>query len=249
MVAGDKWQEALKSAADRCEAVIYLVSPAWLTSKWCLAEFLLAKTLHKRIFGLIVEPVDIERVPVEMTAEWQLCELVGEGDQRTFEVEIGTKRKSVSFREVGLGLLRRGLERAGLDAQSFAWPPPDEPNRAPYRGLRALEPQDAAIFFGRDAVIVRVLDRLRGLVEGGVEKLLIVLGASGSGKSSFMRAGLWPRIARDDVSFLPFPVIRPETAVISGSSGLAASFRGRVRALRRGAHAGAHQGGARGRRR
>src|SRR5205085_2935386 len=132
--------------------------------------------------------------------------------------------KTISYRAAGLGLLRRGLERAGLDAQSFPWPPPDEPDRAPYRGLRALEPQDAAIFFGRDAMIVRALDRLRGLVEGGVERLMVVLGASGSGKSSFLRAGLWPRLARDEMMFLPLSVIRPETAVITGSSGLAQSL-------------------------
>jgi hypothetical protein len=65
LVAGQRWQEALKAAADRCEAVLFLASPAWLASKWCLAEFLLAKTLHKRIFGLIVEPVPLERVPAE----------------------------------------------------------------------------------------------------------------------------------------------------------------------------------------
>src|SRR5207237_10125152 len=109
-------------------------------------------------------------------------------------------------------LLRRGLQRAGLDAHSFPWRPPSEPQRAPYPGLRALEPQDAAIFFGRDAMIVRGLDRIRGLVESGVEKLLVVLGSSGSGKSSFLRAALWPRLARDDVSFLPLPPIRPAAA-------------------------------------
>jgi hypothetical protein len=111
-----------------------------------------------------------------------------------------------------------------LDATSFPWPPQNDPKRAPYRGLRALEPQDAAIFFGRDAAIVRGLDRIRGLVEGGVEKLFVVLGASGSGKSSFLRAGLWPRLARDDLTFLPLPVIRPQTAVISGGSGLVAAL-------------------------
>ncbi len=45
-------------------------------------------------------------------------------------------------------------------------------------------PACAWIFFGRDAMIVRGLDRIRGLVESGVEKLLVVLGSSGSGKSS-----------------------------------------------------------------
>jgi WD40 repeat protein len=224
LAAGERWQEELKGAADRCEAVLFLVSPAWLSSKWCLAEFLLAKSLDKRIFGLIVELVPFDQLPVEMTAEWQLCRLVGDGGVRSFKVEVRGTSAQVTFREAGLHLLRRGLERAGLDPRSFAWPPPDDPHRAPYRGLKALEPQDAAIFFGRDAAIVRGLDRIRGLAERGVGKLLVILGASGSGKSSFLRAGLWPRLARDDTNFLPLPVIRPQTAVINGSTGLAAAL-------------------------
>jgi hypothetical protein len=226
LVPGERWQEALKAATHRCEAVLCLVFPAWLASKWCQAEFLTAKLLHKRIFGLVVAPVPRKQVPADMAAEWQLCELVGEDRFRIFEVEVLGRTQQVAFREAGLNLLRRGLDRAGLDAKSFSWPPRDEPSRAPYRGLKALEPQDAAIFFGRDAWIVRGLDHIRGLVEGGVERLLVILGASGSGKSSFLRAGLWPRLARDDTNFLPLPVIRPQTAVIGGSSGLAVSLAG-----------------------
>ena len=189
---------------------------------------MLAKSLDKRIFGLIVEPIPIERLPAEMTAEWQLCELVGEDRFRMFEVEVFGKPERIAFRQAGLDLLRRGLDRAGLDARSFPWPPRGDPNRAPYRGLKALESQDAAMFFGRDAAIVRGLDRIRGLAENGVEKLLVVLGASGSGKSSFLRAGLWPRLARR------YEFRRPR--------GLAGS---RLRAARRPAGAGPHQAGAR----
>ena len=217
LAAGERWMDALKAAADRCEAVLCLVSPAWLASRWCLAEFLLAKSLHKRIFGLIIEPVPFERLPPEMTAEWQLCELTGAD-------EVCREGKPVRFQRAGLDRLRRGLERAGLDARGFPWPPPNEPDRAPYRGLRALEPQDAAIFFGRDALIIRGMDQIRGMAELGVDKLLVVLGASGAGKSSFLRAGLWPRLARDDAHFLPLPVIRPQGAVISGSTGLAVAL-------------------------
>ena len=59
--AGERWQAALKQAAERCELVIFLVSPEWAASKWCLAEFLLAKNLNKRIFGVIVEPTPLRR--------------------------------------------------------------------------------------------------------------------------------------------------------------------------------------------
>src|SRR6516164_7381373 len=122
LIAGERWQQALKAAADRCEAVLFLISPAWVSSKWCLAEFLLAKALDKRIFGLIVETVPLTHLPVEMTAEWQLCELAGETGVRNFEVQIFGKPDRVAFREAGLELLRRGLERAGCDPRSFPWP-------------------------------------------------------------------------------------------------------------------------------
>ncbi|MEP3334027.1 toll/interleukin-1 receptor domain-containing protein [Sedimentitalea sp.] len=52
--AGERWQEALKRASTNCELVVFLISPAWAASKWCLAEFLLAKQLNKRIFGVII---------------------------------------------------------------------------------------------------------------------------------------------------------------------------------------------------
>ena len=44
--------------------------------------------------------------------------------------------------------------QAGLDARYFAWPPDNDPDRPPYRGLRPLEAEDAGIFFGRDGPIV-----------------------------------------------------------------------------------------------
>ena len=61
--AGQRWQEALKRAAERCEVVIFLISPAWAGSKWCLAEFLLAKQLNKPIFGVIVDATPFADIP------------------------------------------------------------------------------------------------------------------------------------------------------------------------------------------
>jgi hypothetical protein len=226
LAPGERWQEALKSAADRCEAVLFLISPAWQASRWCLAEFLLAKQIGKTIFGVLVEATPLDALPREMTAEWQLCDLVTGTARQSFRVsqEPIVPETEVSFAEDGLMRLRIGLQRAGLDPASFAWPPPSDPNRAPYRGLKALEPEDAAIFFGRESAIVRGLDALRGSRERGVERLFVILGASGAGKSSYLRAGLWPRLVRDDTRFLPLPVIRPERAVMSGATGLAASL-------------------------
>ena len=139
--AGDRWQAALKQAAERCELVIFLVSPEWRASEWCVAEFLLAKNLNKRIFGVIVDPIPLEKLPVEMTGEWQLVDLTaGKRDHKvTVTPPPGDNKVSVAFAKDGLERLRIGLMQAGLDARYFAWPPENDPDRAPYRGLEPLE--------------------------------------------------------------------------------------------------------------
>jgi hypothetical protein len=94
--------------------------------------------------------------------------------------------------------LRVGLRHAGVDPLSF----PLEPGRRPYPGFAYFEEQDAAVFFGREAQIVHGLDEFRGLVRTGVSRMLVILGASGSSKSSFLGAGLWPCLKRDDRAWL-----------------------------------------------
>ncbi|OQW38969.1 MAG: hypothetical protein A4S08_08505 [Proteobacteria bacterium SG_bin4] len=226
LAPGERWQEALRHAAHRCEAVVFLISPAWRDSRWCLAEFLLAKQLGKAIFGVLVEATPLESLPKEMTAEWQLCDLVQGLQRLDYQVSYDpiVPPTNVSFAEAGLARLKIGLQRAGLDSASFPWPPPGDPKRIPYRGMKPLEAADAAVFFGRDTAIVRGLDTLRAMQEHNVERMLVILGASGSGKSSFLRAGLWPRLRRDDLHFLPLPVIRPEHAVLNGDTGLIVSL-------------------------
>ncbi|HEY9695856.1 MAG TPA: pentapeptide repeat-containing protein [Trichocoleus sp.] len=71
----------------------------------------------------------------------------------------------------------------------------------PYRGLAAFQVEDANVYFGREAQIDRLWNRLRELQERAVQdkppvRLLPILGASGSGKSSLARAGLLPELAR-----------------------------------------------------
>jgi WD40 repeat protein len=222
LVPGQRWEQALKGASSRCEAVLCLISPAWRASTWCLAEFLLAKQLGKTIVGVLIEETRLDTLPHELTGEWQLCNLVTGTDRRAFTVhaEQVVPVTDVSLSAAGLERLRIGLKKAGLDPATFQWPPAHDPERPPYRGLKPLGPDDAAIYFGRDVAISRALDVLRQIRQRGVEGLFVILGASGAGKSSFLGAGLWPRLLRDDLSFAPLPAVRPQGAPITGPMGL-----------------------------
>jgi conflict system STAND superfamily ATPase/TIR domain-containing protein/PDZ domain-containing protein len=222
IVAGERWERALHQAANRCDAVLFLISQAWLSSEWCRREFRLAQKLNKQIFGLLIEEIPIDSLPAELTESWQLVDLVGTHDHgvaREVELPAG-KRAYITFSESGLTRLKAGLSKAGLDPRFFPWPPVNDPNRPPYRGLLPLESEDAGIFFGREASIIELLAQIRGLREAAPPRFLAILGASGAGKSSFLRAGILPRLNRDDRHFLSLPIIRPEQAVLSGVNGL-----------------------------
>ena len=67
----------------------------------------------------------------------------------------------------------------------------------PYKGLRAFDEADAADFFGRRDLVDEVLARLARDDQRG--RLVLVVGGSGTGKSSVVRAGLLPRVRHGDV--------------------------------------------------
>jgi WD40 repeat protein len=232
LVAGDRWQAALKSAAEQCELILIMISPEWAKSRWCLAEFLLAKQMNKQILGVVVKATPIADLPVELTAEWQLVDL--SAPDVGWSVTISPPRyepeTTVNFSGTGLARLRSGLEKAGLDATTFHWPPAHDLGRSPYRGLLPLDQDDAGIFFGRDGAIVLTLDALRGLRAAAAPRFATILGASGAGKSSFLRAGILPRLQRDSRHFYVLPIIRPERAALSGEHGFAAMLEAALKA-------------------
>jgi WD40 repeat protein len=64
----------------------------------------------------------------------------------------------------------------------------------PFRGLQPFSEADAAIFFGREGTVQRLIERM---AEGGdLARFLALVGPSGSGKSSLVRAGLLPALRR-----------------------------------------------------
>ncbi|HWB49100.1 MAG TPA: AAA family ATPase [Stellaceae bacterium] len=69
---------------------------------------------------------------------------------------------------------------------------------SPFRGLASFGAKHAAVFFGRGRDISRAVDEWKAAAERGTP-FLLVIGASGAGKSSLARAGLVPRITAPGV--------------------------------------------------
>ncbi|MBF0148333.1 MAG: TIR domain-containing protein [Magnetococcales bacterium] len=218
ILPGQRWKDALFKAGNRCNVVLLLLSPNWLKSEWCPKEYDWAKTLKKQIIPILIsnEVPETDLLIKEIIDKWQLINLVGGNDLEPSPAGSG----EVEFSRSGKQRLKAGLDDAGIDRSFFEWPPQDDPNRAPYRGLDPLDEKDAGIFFGREDDIDDLLNRLDGLRALRPPRFLAILGASGAGKSSFLRAGVLPRLRRDDQNYLLLPIIRPGTGVMKGEFGL-----------------------------
>jgi len=117
------------------------------------------------------------------------------------------------------------------------------PADSPYRGLARFEPEDARWFFGREDIAERLAELAEsGLAlsadgepreprhwSGSADGLpLVLVGASGSGKSSLLRAGLIPRLAGPSIILDPTaasgPALRARLAELTASRGSASSY-------------------------
>jgi len=93
-------------------------------------------------------------------------------------------REPVSFAQRLRTHLRAALdELLATDASAPRW------NEAPYRSLEVFDIQHAPIFFGRSEEACDVMDRLRKTHDSG-SGFVVIVGTSGSGKSSLARAGV-----------------------------------------------------------
>lgn len=165
--AGSDWEQELYRKLRLCKALIVLCSKNWMDSKWCFAELAYAKAMGKEFFPIRID--DSNDVP-SLVAERQAINL---SDQNVWQ------------------RLKKGLEDAKLAPHDdFFW----DISECPYPGLEPFTENHAGVYFGRDTEIQDLRETLNRMRSVGEPRLLYVVGASGSGKSSLVRAGLLPRL-------------------------------------------------------
>jgi WD40 repeat protein/class 3 adenylate cyclase len=127
------------------------------------------------------------------------CELVADGGTGATLRDLGAHRlKDLPEPERLFQLVVGGLPSsfppprvyeeavASAGLPDYSLPPADVP--CPYKGLEPFQPDDADLFFGREELVAELVGRLEEA------PLLAVVGPSGSGKSSLVRAGIVPRL-------------------------------------------------------
>jgi formylglycine-generating enzyme required for sulfatase activity/energy-coupling factor transporter ATP-binding protein EcfA2 len=164
--------------------------------------------------------IDSQVLSSEKAALSQLREVLvtyfSESELRTLAFELGINYDALPGRgtnekaiEIILYCERRQLVRA-LKAYLFRQRPflinlypPDTDETAPFKGLEYFDTADAHLFFGRSALVQQIIQHLKE------HNFLGIIGASGSGKSSLVRAGVVPHLNAESYLCVITPTEHP----------------------------------------
>ena len=126
-----------------------------------------------------------------------LCQDLGiDYEDLTGEGKLGKARELVEY------CVRRGRIEDLWTKISQAKPESPALGECPFKGLEHFTENDALLFFGREKLTAELVNRLRE------NRFLAVVGASGSGKSSVVQAGLVPALRRGEP--LDYGILPPE---------------------------------------
>jgi hypothetical protein len=176
ILAGQSWQDRLRSELQSCRLVLAVITKDWLASRWCFTEAVTANFRGKDFVGVLPAALPNGALDTAPPVVHQL-------QRRALDLATGA----------GWDDLLYALDRSGLDPNQW-FPIPD--GVGPYPGFVAFEERDAGVFFGRDQEITAYLDALNRLKAPDRAQALVISGGSGTGKSSLLKAGLIPRLRR-----------------------------------------------------
>ena len=200
---GEDWEKRLYEELERANAIMILLSPNWIESKWCFAEYTQARALGKEIIPVIIDHGANNEVDKWISSSIQNSDL-------TIDKADVLERTINRIKEIALQV-----------QGGFEW----DKNRSPYPGLSPFEEEDAAIYFGRDDDIKKIIEKLNSMINRGSPKLLNIVASSGFGKSSLLKAGILPRLKRSyKDKWIVLPTLKPSKRPLFEFSILVAKF-------------------------
>ena len=152
--------------------------------------------LAEELEQLHIPQTIVMREPVPDTVAQQFLEQFLQAYARVGSLYVAMRQAREQLRDLENSY--PGASWLPVIIQNPAVPPPswlalsNEIPPCPYKGLFAFEEADEAIFFGRMGESEELYKRLQ------TERLVAVVGPSGSGKSSLVQAGLLPQLQRDN---------------------------------------------------
>jgi energy-coupling factor transporter ATP-binding protein EcfA2 len=177
LTPGVQWQDELGAALRACAACAIFIGPQglgdWVREELAVALNRAAKDRGFRLFLVLLpglpEPFDATSLPPFLSTRTWVDLRKGVDDSR------------------GLQSLINAVKGVPLGSETVI---KRDADLCPYRGLNTFGEEHSDLFFGRDADIQRLVEKLK------TSRLLAVLGPSGSGKSSLVRAGLIPALRK-----------------------------------------------------
>jgi tetratricopeptide (TPR) repeat protein len=183
--AGKRWEKVLYRELVSCSVVLALVTEDWSTSQWCFTEITHARSGGKPILGLTTS----RNVQPAILADTQL-------------IDYSLGNRTEAYQRLAEAL-RRAIDPQGMGHWNST--------RPLFPGLLIFDEKDAPIFFGRRRLGRAIYQKLREIQSKPPEseRLLLVFGPSGSGKSSVVRAGTLPHIRADRDTWITLGPFRP----------------------------------------
>ncbi|NOU13800.1 MAG: SUMF1/EgtB/PvdO family nonheme iron enzyme [Methylococcaceae bacterium] len=173
LTLGKRWFEEIESALLNSHAIALFYGPHGL-GRWQNLEMILALDLQANpnadilVIPVLLPGADLSKAPRFLLLNSYL--------------DLRSGHDSTSLSRLAQHVLR---QPATLDALSA-----NDELRNPYRGLNYFQEQDAPLFFGRQYESKKLLEKVK------TSSLIALVGNSGSGKSSVVRAGLIPLLRK-----------------------------------------------------
>ncbi|MEP7288168.1 MAG: TIR domain-containing protein [Chloroflexota bacterium] len=191
------WEKAIREALKKSRALIYVASPMAAQSDYVQDELSIAEMEGCTLLASWAAGED---------KRWLDCTPLGYGklqnaDMRGEKYEAGLQEllnvwNTLPTKTIAIALT--SLPEAVRPAQFGDAP------RNPYKALDAFTEEDTQDFFGRDELIASLLKDVTDY-----PSFLAVIGASGSGKSSVVMAGLIPKLRQEHPDWIILPPVKP----------------------------------------